>query len=67
MTMKKLTILSIALLFSLGAFAQEFNDYLEVSRATGIFLFLLSGDERTDLTTRFFHHMAINAPDEIMK
>jgi outer membrane protein TolC len=42
-------------------------DYLEVSRATGIFLFLLTGDERTDLTTRFFQHMVIHAPDEIMK
>ena len=42
-------------------------DYLEVSRATGIFLFLLTGDERTDLATRFFQHMAINAPDEIMR
>ncbi|MEE9462096.1 MAG: hypothetical protein V3V53_09705, partial [Bacteroidales bacterium] len=42
-------------------------DYLEVSRATGIFLFLLTGEERTDLTTRFFQYMVVQAPDEMMK
>ena len=40
-------------------------DYLEVSRATGVFLFLVSGDERTDLMRRLLQYMAVNAPDEM--
>ena len=42
-------------------------DYLQLSRANGIFLFLLTGDEKTDLMSRLLQHMATNAPDEIMK
>ncbi|KPL17172.1 MAG: hypothetical protein AMS26_01845 [Bacteroides sp. SM23_62] len=42
-------------------------DYLELSRATGIFLFLLTPDERTDLTSRLIQYMAIQAPYEIMR
>ncbi|MFC2115776.1 ABC transporter substrate binding protein [Bacteroidota bacterium] len=41
-------------------------DYLRVSRATGIFLFLLNGDEKTELMSRLLQYMAIHAPNEIM-
>jgi outer membrane protein TolC len=42
-------------------------DYLKISRATGIFLFLLTPDERTDLTQRLLQHMVINAPYELIR
>jgi outer membrane protein TolC/ABC-type uncharacterized transport system substrate-binding protein len=42
-------------------------DYLKLSRATGIYLFLLSGDDLTDLMTRLLQYMAANAPDEILQ
>jgi outer membrane protein TolC len=42
-------------------------DYLQVSRATGIFLFLLSGEEKTNLMSRLLQHMVTNAPDETIQ
>jgi outer membrane protein TolC len=39
-------------------------DYLHLSRATGIYLFLLSENERTDLMGRLLQYMAANAPDK---
>jgi outer membrane protein TolC len=42
-------------------------DYLELSRATGIFLFLLTPDERTDLTQRLLQHMVNKAPYELIR
>ena len=42
-------------------------DYLQVSRANGIFLFLLTGEEKTDLMTRLLLYMAAHAPDELIK
>jgi outer membrane protein TolC len=42
-------------------------DYLELSRATGIFLFLLTPDERTDLMQRLLQHMVTHAPYELIR
>ena len=42
-------------------------DYLQVSRANGIFLFLLSGEEKTNLMSRLLQHMVTNAPDETIQ
>ena len=42
-------------------------DYLELSRATGIFLFLLTPDQRTDLTQRLLQHMVDKAPYELIR
>lgn len=42
-------------------------DYIELSRATGIFLFLLTPDERTDLTQRLLQHMVNKAPYELIR
>jgi len=41
--------------------------YLQLSRASGIFMFLLTGDEKTDLMSRLLQHMVANAPDELIK
>ena len=42
-------------------------DYLQVSRASGIFIFLLTGEEKTDLMTRLLQYMATHAPNETIK
>jgi outer membrane protein len=42
-------------------------DYLELSRATGIFLFLLTPDEKTDLTQRLLQYMVSKAPYELIR
>jgi len=42
-------------------------DYLQVSRANGIFLFLLSGEEKTNLMSRLLQHMVTYAPDETIQ
>jgi outer membrane protein TolC len=42
-------------------------DYIELSRATGIYLFLLEEDDQTDLTTRLFLYMAQKAPEEVIR
>jgi len=43
------------------------EDFLQLSRAVGIFVFLLTGEEKTDLMSRLLQYMALNAPDEIIK
>ena len=43
------------------------EDFLQISRAVGIFVFLLTGEEKTDLMSRLLQYMALNAPDEIIK
>jgi outer membrane protein len=42
-------------------------DYLQVSRANGIFIFLLTGEEKTDLMSRLLQYMVIHAPEETIK
>ncbi len=42
-------------------------DYLQISRATGIFIFLLTGEQKTDLMSRLLQYMAIHSPNEIIK
>jgi outer membrane protein TolC len=42
-------------------------DYIELSRATGIYLFLLEEDDQTDLTSRLFQYMAQKAPEEVIR
>ncbi len=42
-------------------------DYLELSRTIAIFLFLLTPDERTDLTQRLLQHMVSKAPYELIR
>ena len=43
------------------------HDFLQISRATGIFVFLLTGEEKTDLMSRLLQYMVINAPDDTIK
>jgi hypothetical protein len=43
------------------------EDFLQLSRSVGIFVFLLTGEEKTDLMSRLLQYMALNAPDELIK